>query len=71
MEAVIYSNAETANILERIRDDDPLLTEWERGLLANCRAKAPKDLTPKQKDAIGKLWDSLPGRRRPREWENL
>lgn len=67
---MIYGNAETANILEKIRDDDPLLTEWERDLLANCRAKAPKDLTPKQKDALGKLWDSLPGRHRPREREN-
>lgn len=68
---MIYGNAETAKILKKTDNDDPLLTEWERDLLANCRVKAPKDLTPKQKDALGKLWDSLPGRRRPREWENL
>lgn len=28
-------------------------------------------LTPRQKDALGKLWDSLPARQQPREWENL
>lgn len=68
---MIYGNSETAAILDKIRDDDPILTEWERGFLASVRKLEPGQLTPKQKDAIGKLWDSLPGRRRPREWENL
>ncbi len=68
---MIYGNSEIRDILGKIKDDSPLLTEWERGLLATCRSTEPRQMTPKQKDALGKLWDSLPARRKPKEWENL
>lgn len=68
---MIYGNTEIKNILGKIKDDNPLLTEWERGLLATCRSTEPNKMTPRQKDALGKLWDSLPARKQPREWENL
>lgn len=68
---MIYGNSEIKNILGKINDDNPLLTEWERDFLATCRSTEPGKMTPRQKDALGKLWDSLPGRRRPKELDNL
>lgn len=42
---MIYGNSEVKDILGKIKDDNPLLTEWERGLLATCRSTEPGKLT--------------------------
>lgn len=52
---MIYSNAETASLLEDILADDSKLSDWERDFINNVHDIPSEKMTPRQKNIIGRI----------------